>query len=172
MKLFSSMLTLAALAAASMLGSTEAGVLTGPCTITADMSTLEGTCPSGGFENCLSSVDLSSDSSGSATMAVYTDCLQPGVNSLITQDNGNAAVASKLIKSNYRVAVGGSYSADTISTITDSSGNVLCRAKATVTSGTCLYSERTSPPSAAHLSAASVVAVAAAGALALVSMVL
>ncbi len=61
MKLAGTMLKLAALAFAALVGSTSAGVMDGPCTISGDMTQVTGNCP-GNTQNCLTSVGISPDS--------------------------------------------------------------------------------------------------------------
>ena len=144
MKLSSTIMALAALAVSSLLGGAEAGLLDGPCTITADLSSLSGTCPSGGFENCIRSVDLSPNpDSSTPQVALNSDCWQPGLNQIRTIQNSQAAAVSATIRNGYAVAAGGSNSDDTvIGLVRLSDDTTLCQADASVTSGTCLNSDR------------------------------
>jgi len=61
--------------ATALLGSASAGVLDGPCNITADMSTLTGTYPDG-VEICLDFVQLQPSKIDPAEMIVAHGCLK------------------------------------------------------------------------------------------------
>ena len=143
MKLSATILALAALAVSSLMGGAEAGTLDGPCTITADMSSLTGSCPTG-FQKCIASMDLSPDpDSSTPQVALNSDCWQPGLNQIRTIQNSQAAIVSATIRNGYAVAAGGSNSDDTvIGLVRLSDDSTLCQADASVTSGTCLNSDR------------------------------
>jgi len=164
MKLTSRVLALAALVATALLGSTSAGVVDGPCTITGDMSTQEGSCPAG-FDACLAFVRLAPQpDSSTPTVIVPVSCPTPTGGTIITSITSDTATVIGRLSTNYFVQVVGVDKDNiAIGVVTETGG--VCGVRATVTSGTCLYSDR-SPSSSSVVSgaASAVLAAAAAGA--------
>jgi len=163
MKLTSRVLALAAVVATALLGSTSAGVLDGPCTITADMSTLTGTCPAG-LQDCIASVQMQSSSGGYAEMVIDADCKSsvPYVQEF-SEDKQTYARFLLAIKSDFWLQV---YGSDVNSTkasiaqynVTAEEYQNVCQADAKVTTGVCLYSEREPLPSPSATPSASAAA--------------
>jgi len=168
MKLTSRVLALAAVVATALLGSGSADAITdGPCTITGDLRTLDHACPTG-YEACLSFLRLAPDAaSPKPRVIVPQNCPTPNTGVITTDVTGTSASVSARLSydaSDYAVQVVGFDEDTMVLGIVGSSGG-LCGVKASVTSGTCLYSNRAASSSTSATGAASVVmAVAAAGA--------
>ena len=161
MKLTSRVLALAAVVATALLGSGSADVVTGPCTITADLSTLTGTCPTG-LSACLSPVSLAPDGADDTTITLPAgaNCTQTG--GYTTFDTGLSAYVTTFIENGYGVKVSGSKSGFGYhASIVTTAGVEQCKATATVTSGSCLYGGSSASSSNAVTGAASAVAAAA-----------
>ncbi len=141
MKLACTMLKLAALAFAALIGSTSAGVMDGPCTISGDMTQVTGNCPVN-TQNCLTSVSISPDSDNPGRAVVQNACMPSGLYSVQSTDNGNTAgyLIALDRTDTYKLGVAGSRGVVRVG-IFDSNENELCAAPASV-SGTCLYSDQ------------------------------
>jgi len=157
MKLTSRVLALAAVVATALLGTASAGVVDGPCTITADMSTLTGTCPTG-LSGCLSPISLAPDGADGTTITLPAGCTSSGYT---TFESGSLAYVTAFIgPDGFGARVAGSSNGFTAS-IVSAGGVSQCQATATVTSGTCLYSGGGASASNAVTGTASAVAAAA-----------
>jgi len=161
MKLTSRVLALAAVVATALLGTASAGVVDGPCTITADMSMLTGTCPTG-LSACLTPVSLAPDSADGTTITLpaSTNCTQAGYSTL--DSSTRASVTAFISQSSYGVRVSGFGSGVNTSIVTTVGTPIaVCQVQATITSGSCLYGGSSASSSNAVTGAASAVAAAA-----------
>jgi len=133
---------LLALLAGQLLRRVDAGPLYGPCTINADLNTLQGICPDGS-QVCIETVNLMRHANGSAIMRLSNSCETSG--NVTTADNGSEARVQVNIRDGYFVSVTGTQTAHAVALHRDSDGRLLCGAAATIVEGICLYSETPTP---------------------------
>ncbi len=150
MKMTGFMLHLAsvAVAVAAFLGGVDAGEMDGPCTITADMGKLQGTCPTS-KQDCLASIQIKSandpDRPGSGQVMLADGCYMAGYSSSTAESNAQYAGYSVAVDLSTRLFVKGYGGDDMVAGLTNGSGNELCSTQAKVTDGACLRSDQAAP---------------------------
>ncbi len=165
MKLSVFVVQLAALALASVLGA-SAAAKNGPCTVTADMSTVTGTCPAN-MQRCLGEVDLAPEKNDpdSVQISILSGCRKSGYSiPFVVIDETNPTLVGYRVglEPGLQLGVGGYGGNYMIIALTKDNGDVICYARARTTSGTCLLSDKPTPSGPFPPTADSASAVAAA----------
>ncbi len=165
MKLVGTALTLAALAVAALLGSSSAGVLDGPCTVTGDTNKVSGTCP-GDKQKCMTSLEIKPNpaSPGNSLATLESGCIANGAGA------AKASYSPADHEATYTVQMDDTHSLQVQASGGDNmfiaimeGSTEKCKMPAKVTEGACLLSDQPSSAAAVGVAGVATALLAAAG---------